>query len=152
MKLLIHGVPAVEGMEVITGNGEKGILTSWSEPHKAGSTGRVYVKIEGKSRSSEYFPSVVGGKWENELDELYNKIGKEFEDYDFSAKPFGKPPLGWDVEVEEKTNIEYLEIVLHNDDDDDDEENVVPKLEEIKTFTYIKNSQVLTTYTFTRKE
>lgn len=40
---------------------EVATVTGWREPHKAGSSGRVYVKVNNKDR--EFFPSVIGAHW-----------------------------------------------------------------------------------------
>lgn len=63
MKLLVNGKPAEKGMEVTTFRGEKYILEDWREPHKAGSTGRVYCKKKGELFHNEWFPGVIGAEF-----------------------------------------------------------------------------------------
>lgn len=60
-KLFINGMEAVRDMEVTTSNGEVGTLVGWREPHKPGSTGRVYVRLPRLSYDCEWYPSVVSG-------------------------------------------------------------------------------------------
>lgn len=146
-KLFIRGVLAEVGMEVETKDGKKGILTDWKEPHKIGSTGRVYIQFEDQHRTSEFFPGVVGGEWVKLVDLLYDEIGKEFEDFDFEIDPIRcKPPKGWRVKTVQSTDIDYMEIELP---EDLDMENP-PKLNSINRFTYVKHSKVTTNYIFTR--
>lgn len=38
-------------------------VTDIVKPHHGGSTGRVYVQPAGASRSTGYYPSVIGAKW-----------------------------------------------------------------------------------------
>jgi hypothetical protein len=59
------GKEVTEGDELQTFRGEWVILESWREPHKEGSTGRVYV-IHADGGTREYFPSVVGLVWRKE--------------------------------------------------------------------------------------
>ena len=41
-----------------------------TEPHKPGSTGRVYVRPLGEDRGgAEYFPSVIGAEWIERTDQ-----------------------------------------------------------------------------------
>ncbi len=54
---MINGKPAEIGQEVTMYNGQTGILEGWKEPAHPASTGRVYVN------GKEYFPSVIGGKF-----------------------------------------------------------------------------------------
>ncbi len=66
---LIHidtGAEATVGEKLTDFRGDHAYLRSSSEPHKPGSTGRVFVSIKPKSPSNEaqgYFPSVFGLKW-----------------------------------------------------------------------------------------
>ena len=43
--------------------GDNYIVTGWREPHKIGSTGRVYVKEFEGDGTAEYFPSVFEMKF-----------------------------------------------------------------------------------------
>ena len=67
MKLLNQqGQPLKAGDIVQTFRGEAYRFDFGREPHKAGSTGRVYVTpLEGGSQR-EFFPSVIGAAWVNE--------------------------------------------------------------------------------------
>jgi hypothetical protein len=145
-RLFIRDVLAKEGMKVTTNDGEEGILTYWKEPHKTGSTGRVYVDLLGRSTVSEFFPGVIGGVWKNDLDEIYDEIGKEFQDFDFTKEnPPGKPPVGWMVKAKREEEIINLEIQIPEKDRE------LP-LDKINKFRYVKKSQALTYYVFTRKK
>ena len=53
--------PVNMGETLTSFRGEKAILAGGSEPHKPGSTGRVYVK--GRMISGEFFPSVFNCEW-----------------------------------------------------------------------------------------
>jgi len=61
------GAEIVEGAECETFRGERCVLKGGRPPHKPGSTGRVYVAMEGEEGEpgfeSEYFPGVIGAKW-----------------------------------------------------------------------------------------
>lgn len=145
-RLFIRGVLAKEGMKVTTNDGIEGILTYWREPHKTSSTGRVYVDMIGKNSISEFFPGVIGGEWKNDLDEIYDIIGKEFQDFDFSKEnPPGKPPAGWMVKAKRQEEIINLEIQIPEKDRE------LP-FEKIDKFRYVKKSQAFTNYVFTRKK
>lgn len=61
-KLIVNGKEATIGMELISFRGEKATLISWREPHKIGSTGKVYVEWENKCRG-EYYPDVFNGEF-----------------------------------------------------------------------------------------
>lgn len=56
------GEPIKEGDTLKTFRGEKVIVTGGKAPHKSSSTGKVWVKDGEFNR--EYYPSVVGAKWE----------------------------------------------------------------------------------------
>ena len=58
------GEPVKAGDAVmLSPSGGLATITGYREPHKAGSTGRVYVKRWGSTTELEYFPSVVGARW-----------------------------------------------------------------------------------------
>ena len=65
MKLIIRGKEATVGMELTSFRGEKAKLISLREPHKASSSGRVYVELESGFKM-ECFPSVYGGNFVEE--------------------------------------------------------------------------------------
>jgi hypothetical protein len=50
---------------VKTFRGESGTVQGWNEPHKPDSTGRVLLRIEGRSPFL-YFPSVIDAEWREE--------------------------------------------------------------------------------------
>lgn len=60
MRLILKstGRPLANGDYVTTFRGERGKLAGWREPRHGGSTGRVYVTIDGNTH--EWFPSVIG--------------------------------------------------------------------------------------------
>ena len=55
--------PVALGDERTTGNGARVIVTGATPPHKASSTGRVYVRAVGETAEAGYFPGVVGAVW-----------------------------------------------------------------------------------------
>ena len=69
--LEINGKRVEIGDTIKTFRGEPGILKSIVVPHKAGSTGRVYVELdESESQwDSEFFPSVIGAEWVGRTDQ-----------------------------------------------------------------------------------
>lgn len=55
--------PANIGDRVRTFRDESGTLMRMERPHKPGSTGRVYVRMDGDTSEREFFPSVVNLEW-----------------------------------------------------------------------------------------
>ena len=45
---------------VTTFRGERAVVRDWTAPNHSGSTGRVYVSLDGGAWDREFFPSVVG--------------------------------------------------------------------------------------------
>jgi len=60
------GAEVKVGDELATFRGEACKLVAVQEPHKPGSTGRIYVEFGTGGRSWGYFPSVCGLKWVKE--------------------------------------------------------------------------------------
>jgi len=62
MKLVSEktGKEATKNMQVRTFRGELCKLTGWEEPHKASSTGRIYIREKGATADRAYFPGVCG--------------------------------------------------------------------------------------------
>jgi hypothetical protein len=58
------GTPASVGDIYITNRLESYELTGGRPPQHAGSTGRVYVREEKDAMTREFFPSVIGLRWE----------------------------------------------------------------------------------------
>jgi len=52
-----EGVEIKIGDSVTSFRGENAVVKGMTEPHKAGSTGRIYTD------AGEYFPNVYGCKW-----------------------------------------------------------------------------------------
>ena len=64
MKLVdANGQDAQYGKQYPDFRGELCILVDARPPHKASSTGRVYVKSAFDATPREYFPGVIGMKW-----------------------------------------------------------------------------------------
>lgn len=66
MKLVIKGTEAIKNQKVKTFDGQTYFLVGWTKPHKASSSGRVYVKKNLEDQlSKEFFPSVIGAKFQS---------------------------------------------------------------------------------------
>ncbi len=63
MQLLVNEKLAEKGMKVVTSTGKTGTLEHWQEPHKPSSSGKVYVRMDDGEYISQFYPSVIGGKF-----------------------------------------------------------------------------------------
>jgi len=48
------------GDKVVSFRGEEGTLVDFMEPHKASSSGRVYVQCKDKDYVDQWYPGVIG--------------------------------------------------------------------------------------------
>lgn len=146
-ELYVRGELAEAGMRIQTNQEEPGILKYWREPHKAGSTGRVYITLDHTpDKTREYFPGVIGGKWVDNIDLVYDEIGKDFQDFDFDNTTNPNTPPDWEfVTSSESSNIEGFEIQIEGVDK-------IQNLSEVDEFVYVRRSTVLTRYVFKRKK
>ena len=71
------------GDTVTTFRGEKLVLAGMTPPHKRGSTGRVYVKRDGSTYGSEYFPGVINAEWKTQGSSARGRRAEK--------RPSGKP-------------------------------------------------------------
>ncbi len=59
--------PLRVGDIVTTFRGERMSLTGWREPHKPGSTGKIYVKgFDDNDYEAMFYPGVIGAKFVEE--------------------------------------------------------------------------------------
>lgn len=59
----VGAAPVTEGAKLVTLKGDHYTLSGGEAPHKAGSTGKIYVLKEGATSESSFFPSVCGLRW-----------------------------------------------------------------------------------------
>lgn len=57
-----------EGDKVLDFRGESVTVQDFRFPHKSNSEGKVWVKNEGSTHSSEYYVSVIGAQWDKRPD------------------------------------------------------------------------------------
>lgn len=56
-----NDAPVIKGDLVTDFRGEAATVTGWQEPHKEGSSGRIYVHYKGDATGQvEYYPHVFG--------------------------------------------------------------------------------------------
>ena len=59
-----NGTPAQVGGTYLDFRGDPSVLTGGAPPHKSSSTGKVYLTSPFGGNAREFFPSVVGLRWE----------------------------------------------------------------------------------------
>ena len=143
MELFIKEKKAERGMRVTTVYGENGILEDWSMPGKSNVSGLVYVDF-GKRKQLLSVENIYG-KFVQNLNELYEEIGKKFEDFDF-LNLSTPPPDGWELKMTGEKDIEYMEITFP------EYEELPDKFEDVETFVYVRKTQETTNFIFTRKK
>lgn len=66
-------LPVRIGSEVTTFRGEKGTLLDLEYPRRNGSSGHVYVRLDGSPQTNYWYPGVIGARFieEKELKETH---------------------------------------------------------------------------------
>lgn len=52
-----------KGDRVTTFRGEDATLTGWDDPHRVGSVGRVYLRVDGRPCDDSFFPGVINAQF-----------------------------------------------------------------------------------------